>query len=102
MIWETFNSLFKTIHRQGQRVEELEARVQDLERRLSERASGPVEPQPLGHFDVEKGVPVVAENMKGRIFMIANVGDDAPSEAQRIRQQAETLEEDARRREKEG
>jgi hypothetical protein len=34
--------------------------------------------------------------------MIANVGDDAPSEAQRIRQQAETLEEDARRREKEG
>jgi tRNA(Phe) wybutosine-synthesizing methylase Tyw3 len=37
-IWETFDSLFKTVHRQGQRVEELEARVTDLERRLSERA----------------------------------------------------------------
>jgi hypothetical protein len=38
-IWETFDSLFKTVHRQGQRVEELEARVIDLERRLSERAA---------------------------------------------------------------
>jgi tRNA(Phe) wybutosine-synthesizing methylase Tyw3 len=38
-IWETFDSLFKTVHRQGQRVEELEARVIDLERRLNERAA---------------------------------------------------------------
>ncbi|HEX8920192.1 MAG TPA: hypothetical protein VF766_01865 [Pyrinomonadaceae bacterium] len=38
-IWETFDSLFKTVHRQGKRVEELEARVIDLERRLSERAA---------------------------------------------------------------
>jgi tRNA(Phe) wybutosine-synthesizing methylase Tyw3 len=38
-IWETFDSLFKTVHRQGRRVEELEARVIDLERRLSERAA---------------------------------------------------------------
>jgi BMFP domain-containing protein YqiC len=38
-IWETFDSLFKTVHRQSQRVEELEARVVDLERRLSERAA---------------------------------------------------------------
>lgn len=37
-IWETFDSLFKTVHRQGRRVEELEARVVDLERRLIERA----------------------------------------------------------------
>jgi BMFP domain-containing protein YqiC len=36
-IWETFDSLFKTVHRQGLRVEELEARIQDLERRLEER-----------------------------------------------------------------
>lgn len=36
-IWETFDSLFKTVHRQGRRVEELEARVIDLERRLNER-----------------------------------------------------------------
>ena len=39
VIWETFDSLFKTVHRQGKRVEELEARVIDLERRLSERAA---------------------------------------------------------------
>lgn len=38
-IWETFDSLFKTVHRQGRRVEELEARVIDLERRLGERAA---------------------------------------------------------------
>jgi BMFP domain-containing protein YqiC len=39
VIWETFDSLFKTVHRQGRRVEELEARVIDLEHRLNERAS---------------------------------------------------------------
>jgi BMFP domain-containing protein YqiC len=38
-IWETFDSLFKTMHRQGRRVEELEERVIDLERRLNERAA---------------------------------------------------------------
>lgn len=38
-IWETFDSLFKTVHRQGRRVEELEARVESLERRLNERAA---------------------------------------------------------------
>ena len=37
-IWETFDSLFKTVHRQGRRVEELEARIVDLERRLNEKA----------------------------------------------------------------
>jgi cell division septum initiation protein DivIVA len=37
-IWETFDGLFKTVHRQGRRVEELEARITDLERRLQERA----------------------------------------------------------------
>lgn len=37
-IWETFDSLFKTVHRQGRRVEELEARILDLERRLEERS----------------------------------------------------------------
>ena len=36
-IWETFDSLFKTVHRQGRRVEELEARIIDLERRLLEQ-----------------------------------------------------------------
>jgi BMFP domain-containing protein YqiC len=39
VIWETFDSLFKTVHRQGRRVEELEARVVELERRLQERAA---------------------------------------------------------------
>lgn len=38
-IWETFDSLFKTVHRQGKRVDELEARIVDLERRLNERAA---------------------------------------------------------------
>ena len=36
-IWETFDSLFKTVHRQGRKVEELETRLADLERRLQER-----------------------------------------------------------------
>ncbi|HEX8098304.1 MAG TPA: hypothetical protein VF507_09720 [Pyrinomonadaceae bacterium] len=36
-IWETFDSLFKSLHGQGRRVEQLEARVADLERRLGER-----------------------------------------------------------------
>ena len=47
-IWETFDGLFKTVHRQGRRVEELEARIVDLERRLAERpaavAVGPAQP----------------------------------------------------------
>jgi BMFP domain-containing protein YqiC len=38
-IWETFDSLFKTVHRQGRRVEELEARIESLERRLNEKAA---------------------------------------------------------------
>ncbi len=38
-IWETFDSLFKTVYRQGRRVEEMEARIVDLERRLQERAA---------------------------------------------------------------
>ncbi|MBV9210122.1 MAG: hypothetical protein JOZ52_05810 [Acidobacteria bacterium] len=41
-IWETFDSLFKTVGRQGRRVEELEARVADLEKRLTD-ASQPAE-----------------------------------------------------------
>jgi hypothetical protein len=45
VIWETFDSLFKTVHRQGRRVEELEARVIDLERRLNERAAPTVAEQ---------------------------------------------------------
>ena len=47
-IWETFDGLFKTVHRQGRRVEELEARITDLERRLAERAGtvNSAQPQP--------------------------------------------------------
>ncbi len=37
-IWETFDGLFKTVNRQGRRVEELEARIAQLEQRLSERS----------------------------------------------------------------
>ena len=49
-IWETFDSLFKTVYAQGRRVEELEARLADLEQRLSATVTQPVRqasPQPL-------------------------------------------------------
>jgi BMFP domain-containing protein YqiC len=48
-IWETFDNLFKTVHRQGRRVEELEARIADLEQRLTAAASQQARqsPQPL-------------------------------------------------------
>jgi BMFP domain-containing protein YqiC len=45
VIWETFDGLFKTLHRQGRRVEELEARVVELERRLQERAALTQQPE---------------------------------------------------------
>lgn len=45
-IWETFDSLFKTVGRQGRRVEELEARIADLERRLSDDAGAGVTERP--------------------------------------------------------
>jgi len=35
-IWETLDSLFMTINRQGQLMAEQEARIADLERRLKE------------------------------------------------------------------
>ena len=38
-IWETFDGLWKALHRQGRRVEELERRVVELESRLTERAA---------------------------------------------------------------
>jgi hypothetical protein len=45
-IWETFDSLFKTVYANGRRVEELEARITDLEQRLNERlAAHPQKPQ---------------------------------------------------------
>ncbi|HYE66329.1 MAG TPA: hypothetical protein VD966_12150 [Pyrinomonadaceae bacterium] len=48
-IWETFDSLFKTVHRQGRRVEELEARLADLEQRLNNSTATAQKPQPLAH-----------------------------------------------------
>jgi hypothetical protein len=45
IVWETFDGLFKTLHRQGRRVEELEQRVVELERRLQERASQTTQPE---------------------------------------------------------
>lgn len=44
-IWETFDSLFKTVHAHGRRVEELEARITDLEQRLNERGAAQQKPQ---------------------------------------------------------
>jgi peptidoglycan hydrolase CwlO-like protein len=37
-IWETFDSLFKTVNRQDRKVEELEGRIAALEERLKEQA----------------------------------------------------------------
>jgi BMFP domain-containing protein YqiC len=45
IVWETFDGLFKTLHRQGRRVEELEQRVVELERRLQERAAHAIQPE---------------------------------------------------------
>ena len=45
-IWETFDSLFKTVYRQGRRMEELEARIVDLESRLQERGERQAAAQP--------------------------------------------------------
>jgi BMFP domain-containing protein YqiC len=45
IVWETFDGLFKTLHRQGRRVEELEQRVVELERRLQERAAQVSQPE---------------------------------------------------------
>ncbi|HVG34505.1 MAG TPA: hypothetical protein VM911_15650 [Pyrinomonadaceae bacterium] len=44
-IWETFDSLFKTVYGQGRRVEALEARIADLEQRLNERQAAQQKPQ---------------------------------------------------------
>ena len=58
VIWETFDGLFKTLHRQGRRVEELEARVVELERRLQERAGFASQPEAaerlVTHMPTEK------------------------------------------------
>ena len=58
VIWETFDSLFKTVHRQGRRVEELEARVVELERRLQERAAPVAQPsrsvEPVSEMPAER------------------------------------------------
>lgn len=48
IVWETFDGLFKTLHRQGRRVEELEQRVVELERRLQERAARESQPEAVG------------------------------------------------------
>ena len=53
-IWETFDSLFMTIHRQGRRLEEQEARIEELERRLNE---GVAAERPTPHLYTVNEVP---------------------------------------------
>ena len=53
-IWETFDGLFKTVHRQSRRVEELEARITDLERRLAERTPVVSQVQPKAQAAVSE------------------------------------------------
>jgi BMFP domain-containing protein YqiC len=50
-IWETFDGLFKTVYRQGKQVEELEARISELERRLKEKET--VESNSIQHTRVD-------------------------------------------------
>ena len=60
-IWETFDNLFRVVHRQGRRVEELEARIIDLERRLQERAAAAAQtnapPQPKAVEQIVSEMP---------------------------------------------
>ena len=55
-IWETFDSLFKTVYRQGRRMEELEARIVALESRLQERAAAqqPKTLEPVAEMPAER------------------------------------------------
>lgn len=57
--WETFDALLKILHRQGRRVEELEQRVVELERRLSPRAQ--LVQVPVGVEEEERGAPPTAQ-----------------------------------------
>jgi BMFP domain-containing protein YqiC len=54
IVWETFDGLFKTLHRQGRRVEELEQRVSELERRLQERAEQKEAAERVAQMPAEK------------------------------------------------
>ncbi|HEV2915536.1 MAG TPA: hypothetical protein VGX92_19805 [Pyrinomonadaceae bacterium] len=59
-IWETFDGLFKTVYAQGRRVEQLEARIADLEQRLNERAAAPPQqpkPQPAQPISAVNEMP---------------------------------------------
>ena len=56
-IWETFDGLFKTLHRQGRLVEELETRIAELERRLEERASGAATPSSWSRRTLRSSAP---------------------------------------------
>jgi BMFP domain-containing protein YqiC len=56
-IWETFDSLFKTVHGHGRRVEELEARIADLEQRLNERVAATQKPQAQQPISAVKEMP---------------------------------------------
>ncbi|GAC1446371.1 MAG: hypothetical protein NVSMB56_04420 [Pyrinomonadaceae bacterium] len=54
-IWETFDSIFQTLQRHDKRFVELEARVVELERRLSERVTLKEVPSNQSAFAVERG-----------------------------------------------
>lgn len=62
-IWETFDNLFRTVHRQGRRVEELEARIAALEAKLTETPEEK-ERKRLGYE------PKIDELMRGSVVFI--------------------------------
>jgi predicted RNase H-like nuclease (RuvC/YqgF family) len=53
-IWETFDGLFKTVHRQERRAEELEARIAELERRLDETSQADQQLTSVRELPVER------------------------------------------------
>jgi hypothetical protein len=67
-IWETFNELFKTVHGQGRRVEELEARVLELERRLSERTPLALVADPQPEAACEDEIVMSSEAEDRRVY----------------------------------
>jgi BMFP domain-containing protein YqiC len=60
-IWETFDSLFKTVNRQDRKVEELEGRIAALEARLREQAETTANRRPRTEARTEARTEMPAE-----------------------------------------
>lgn len=73
IIWETFNGLFVTLHKQGRRVEELETRIIALERCLTDRETEATRPvlSIVGHTADAETCPLCTKPLGGeKLFHI--------------------------------